>query len=488
MTNNQLNTKTTHELHSLLINKKVSSLELTDAVLGQIEKTEDKIKAYVTITKEEALKQAKAADERIKNNQNITPLTGIPIAIKDNMCTRGVLTTCSSKILANYIPPYDSTIVSKIKESGAVILGKTNMDEFAMGSSTENSGIHPTHNPWDVKRVPGGSSGGSAAAVAADEAILATGSDTGGSIRQPASFCGVVGFKPTYGRVSRYGLVAFASSLDQIGPLTKDVTDTAILMNIIAGHDLKDSTSVDQPVPDYRKALVDDAKKMKIGYIKELLGKGIDKEIKDTVKKAMKKLEELGAELIEVSMPSFEYAVATYYLIAPAEASSNLARYDGVKFGHRSKETKDLLTMYYNTRREGFGNEVKRRIMIGTYALSAGYYDAYYLKALKVRTLIKQDFEKAFKKCDVLISPTSPTVAFKLGEKVADPLSMYLSDIATIPVNLAGLPGISIPCGSSQGVPIGLQIIGKAFDEETVLQAAFAFEQNTDWHTKKPSL
>jgi len=479
--------KTAHELHSLLINKEISSLELTEAVLTQIDQVEDKTKAFVTTNKEEALKQAKVADEKIKNKDKISPLTGIPIAIKDNMCTKGMLTTCSSKILANYIPPYDATIVSKIKEAGAVIIGKTNMDEFAMGSSTENSGLHPTHNPWNLATVPGGSSGGSAASVAADETILATGSDTGGSIRQPASFCGVVGFKPTYGRISRYGLVAFASSLDQIGPITKDVTDCATLMNTIAGYDPKDSTSVNLPVPDYRKSLVDDVKKMKIGYIKDLLGKGVDKEVKNSIQAAMKKYEELGAELVEISMPTFEHAVATYYLIAPAEASSNLARYDGVKFGHRSKEAKDLLSMYYETRKQGFGAEVKRRIMLGTYALSAGYYDAYYLKALKVRTLIKQDFEKAFKKCDVLLSPTAPSVAFKIGEKTADPLSMYLSDIATIPVNLAGLPAISIPCGFSKKLPIGLHIIGQAFAEEAVLRTAFAFEQNTDWHNKKPS-
>lgn len=480
--------KTAHELHSQLTSKKTSSVELTEAILAQIEKTENKIRAYVTINKEAALKEAQAADQRIKNNENVTPLTGIPIAIKDNMCTKGILTTCSSKILANYIPPYDATIVTKIKEAGAVIIGKANMDEFAMGSSTENSGLHPTFNPWDIETVPGGSSGGSAAAVSAGEAVLATGSDTGGSIRQPASFCGVVGFKPTYGRVSRYGLVAFASSLDQIGPLTQDVTDTALLMNIISGYDPKDSTSVNIPVPDYRKALIDNVKKLKVGVIKELLGKGIDKAVKEAVKKAVQKYKELGAEIHEVSMPSFEYAVATYYLIAPAEASSNLARYDGVKFGHRTKEAKDLLTMYYKTRAEGFGAEVKRRIMLGTYALSAGYYDAYYLKALKVRTLIKQDFEKAFKKCDVLLSPTAPSVAFKVGEKKDDPLSMYISDIATIPVNLAGLPAISIPCGMSNGLPIGLQIIGKAFDEETILRAAFSFEQNTGFHKNRPAL
>ncbi|MEA3493266.1 MAG: Asp-tRNA(Asn)/Glu-tRNA(Gln) amidotransferase subunit GatA [Candidatus Margulisiibacteriota bacterium] len=480
--------KTAHELHSQLTSKKVSSVELTEAVFTQIDKTENKVRAYVSINKEAALKEAKAADQRIKNNDNVTPLTGIPIAIKDNMCTRGVLTTCSSKILANYIPPYDATIVTKIKEAGAVIIGKANMDEFAMGSSTENSGLHPTFNPWDIETVPGGSSGGSAAAVAAGEAVLATGSDTGGSIRQPASFCGVVGFKPTYGRVSRYGLVAFASSLDQIGPLTKDVTDSAILLNTIAGYDPKDSTSVNIPVPDYRKALVDNVKKLKVGVIKELLGKGIDKTIQESVNKATAKLKELGADIIEVSLPSFEYAVATYYLIAPAEASSNLARYDGVKFGHRAKEAKDLLTMYYKTRAEGFGAEVKRRIMLGTYALSAGYYDAYYLKALKVRTLIKQDFDKAFKRCDVLVSPTSPSVAFKVGEKKDDPLAMYMADIATIPVNLAGLPAISVPCGISNGLPIGLQIIGKAFDEETILHAAFTYEQNTQWHKKNPPL
>jgi len=483
-----MRSKTAHELHSLLTNKKLSSQELTQAVLDRIEQVEDKVKAYVTITKEDAIKQAKAADERLKKNDNVTPLTGIPIAIKDNMCAKGTLTTCSSKILANYIPPYNATIVEKIKAAGAVIIGKANLDEFAMGSSTENSGLHPTHNPWDLKTVPGGSSGGSAAAVAADETILATGSDTGGSIRQPAAFCGVVGLKPTYGRVSRYGLVAFASSLDQIGPLTKDVTDTAILTNVLAGYDNKDSTSVNRPVPDYRKALVNDVKKMRIGYIKELLGKGTDKDVKEAVKQAMKKYAELGADLVEVSLPSFEYAVATYYLIAPAEASSNLARYDGVKFGLRSKESKDLLTMYYNTRQQGFGSEVKRRIMLGTYALSAGYYDAYYLKALKVRTLIKQDFDKAFGQCDVLISPTAPSVAFKLGEKSADPLSMYLSDIATIPVNLAGLPAISLPCGQSHGLPIGLQIIGQAFAEETILRAAFTYEQNTDWHKQRPKI
>lgn len=480
--------KTAHELHSLLTSKKLSSQELAESVFSQIDKTDSKVRAYVTVTREEAIKQAKAADQRLKDNKNITPLTGIPIAVKDNMCTKGIFTTCSSKILANYTAPYDAEIVTRLKTAGAVILGKTNLDEFAMGSSTENSGMHPTYNPWDTKCVPGGSSGGSAAAVASDCCIMATGSDTGGSIRQPASFCGVVGLKPTYGRISRYGLVAFASSLDQIGPLTKDVTDAAIMLNIMSGYDKKDSTSVDIPVPDYKNSLTDDVKGLKIGVIKELLGDGIDAAVKEAIKSAIKKYEELGAKLEEVSLPSFEYAVATYYLIAPAEASSNLARYDGVKYGHRTKEAKDLISLYYKTREEGFGAEVKRRIMIGTFALSAGYYDAYYLKALKVRTLIKQDFEKAFKKCDVLLSPTAPTPAFKIGEKANDPLSMYLSDIATIPVNLAGLPALSIPCGLHNGLPIGLQLIGKAFDEGMLLRAAFTFEQNTDWHKAKPKL
>jgi aspartyl-tRNA(Asn)/glutamyl-tRNA(Gln) amidotransferase subunit A len=486
--------KTAHELHRLLTNKEISSLELTEAVFQQIEKVEDKVGAYLTLDKEEALRQARLADERIKNQRELTPLTGIPIAIKDNLCTQGVTTTCASKILSHYLPPYDATVVARLKAAGAVVVGKTNLDEFAMGSSTENSAFKVTHNPWDLKAVPGGSSGGSAAAVAADETILALGSDTGGSIRQPASFCGVVGLKPTYGRVSRYGLVAFASSLDQIGPLTKDVTDCALLMNAIAGQDQKDSTSVDLPVPDYRKALIDNVKKIRVGVIKELMGEGINNEVKKSIQQAADTFSHLGAQVCEVSLPSFEYAVATYYLIATAEASSNLARYDGVKFGYRTKGAKDLLSLYRQTRREGFGPEVKRRIFLGTYVLSAGYYDAYYLKALKVRTLIKEDFEKALKKCDVLISPVCPTTAFKIGEKISDPLSMYLSDIATIPVNLAGLPAISIPCGFSDGLattvalPIGLQIIGKAFAEEILLQVAFSFEQNTDWHKAHPNV
>ena len=482
-----MNSYTAHELHARLKNKEISSVEITEAVFRQIETVEDKIKSYVTLNKELAILAAREADKKLKSGENIGPLTGIPIAIKDNMCTKGILTTCSSKILANYLPPYNATVVEKLKEAGAVAVGKTNLDEFAMGSSTENSGFHTTRNPWNIENVPGGSSGGSAAAVSADECILALGSDTGGSIRQPASFCGVVGLKPTYGRVSRYGLVAFASSLDQIGPITKDVTDAAILMNVIAGHDPLDSTSANLPVPDYRKALIDDVKRFRVGLISELMGNGIDEDIKKAVKEAARLFEKLGAIVEEVSLPTFEYAVSTYYIIAPAEASSNLARYDGVKYGHRSKEAPDLLSMYYNTRREGFGPEVKRRIMLGTYALSAGYYDAYYLKALKVRTLIKQDFEKAFKRFDVLISPTAPSAAFKIGEKMSDPLSMYISDIATIPINLAGLPAISIPCGFTNGLPIGLQIIGEAFAEERLLQVAYTYEQNTDWRKRKPS-
>ncbi|MCX5725806.1 MAG: Asp-tRNA(Asn)/Glu-tRNA(Gln) amidotransferase subunit GatA [Candidatus Saganbacteria bacterium] len=488
ITNYELNQLTSHELHKKLITKEISSTELIEAVFARIDKVEDKVKAFITIKKEEALSKAREIDRKIASGEKPGPLAGIPIAIKDNMCTKGILTTAASKILGNYLPPYDATIVKKLNDAGAIPVGKTNMDEFAMGSSTENSAFHPTKNPWDLERVPGGSSGGSAASVAADEAILALGSDTGGSIRQPASFCGVVGLKPTYGRVSRYGLIAFASSLDQIGPLTKDVTDSAILMNVISGYDELDSTSADIDVPDYTKALVNNVSDLKIGIVKELMGAGIDEKIKGSIKAAAKKLEGLGAKIEEISLPSFEYSVPTYYLIAPAEASSNLARFDGVKYGHRSKDYDDLLSMYYNTRREGFGAEVKRRIIIGTYALSAGYYEAYYLKALKVRTLIKKDLEKAFKKFDVLISPTSPTVAFKIGEKAADPLSMYLSDIATIPVNLAGLPAISIPCGFSNELPIGLQIIGKAFDEETIFRVAYTFEQNTEWHKRKPKI
>ena len=479
---------TCHELRAKLDKKEVSAEDIVRSTLGRISKVENSISAFMTINLDGSITKAREIDELIASGEKTTSLTGIPIAIKDNMCTRGMLTTASSKILRNYIPPYNATVVERILHAGAIPIGKTNLDEFAMGSSTENSAFKVTKNPWDLSAVPGGSSGGSAACIAADEAALAFGSDTGGSIRQPASFCGVVGLKPTYGRVSRYGLIAFASSLDQIGPLTKDVTDSAIFLDAMAGHDPKDSTSVNMPVPDYRKSLVNDVKNLKVGLIKDLIGEGIDPGVKKAVLEAAELFRKLGAKVEEVSMPTLKHGVATYYLLATAEASANLERYDGVKYGHRSSDADDLLSMYYNTRREGFGPEVKRRIMLGTYALSAGYYDAYYLKAQKARTLIKNDFEKAFSKFDVLLSPSAPSVAFKIGEKVDDPLAMYLSDITTIPVNLAGIPAISIPCGFVKDLPVGLQIIGKAFGEETLFRAAYTYEQNTEWHKRKPKL
>ena len=416
-------------------------------------------------------------------------LAGIPIAIKDNICVRDEETTCSSRILKGFRPPYDATVVKKLKSAGAVLLGKSNMDEFAFGSSCETSCYGPTKNPWDLGRIPGGSSGGSAAAVAADETILALGSDTGGSIRQPAALCGVVGLKPTYGRVSRYGLIAFASSLDQIGPITKDVEDSALLLNTIAGYDEMDSTSVDQSAPDYTKSLVKDVRGLRIGVPKEYFIKGLDKEVEASVKAAIETLKSLGAVVKEISLPHTEYAVATYYIVATAEASSNLARFDGVQYGLRASGARDMIDMYIKTRSEGFGNEAKRRILLGAYCLSTGYYDAYYLKAQKVRTKIREDFDKAFKECDCIITPTSPTPAFRIGEKMDDPLSMYLSDIYTIPANLAGLPAMSIPCGfSKEGLPIGMQILAKAFDEETIFRAAYTFEQNTEFHKKRPKL
>jgi aspartyl-tRNA(Asn)/glutamyl-tRNA(Gln) amidotransferase subunit A len=412
----------------------------------------------------------------------------MPIAIKDNLCTEGVTTTCSSRMLQHFLPPYDATVVAKLKEQDYILLGKTNLDEFAMGSSTEHSAFGPSRNPWNLHCVPGGSSGGSAAAVAADECVAALGSDTGGSIRQPAAFCGVVGLKPTYGRVSRYGLVAFASSLDQVGPITKDVPDAALLLGAIAGHDPMDSTSADLPVPDYTKALrKKDLKKLTVGVPTEFFTEGLDPEVEGAVRDAIGELKNLGGTIKEIHLPRTDAAIAVYYVIATAEASSNLARYDGVKFGLRAKETKDLLDLYMKTRQEGFGPEVKRRIMLGTYALSAGYYDAYYGKAQVVRTLICQDFRAAFNEVDVIVTPVTPTPAFKLGEKSEDPLEMYLSDIYTISVNLAGLPAISVPCGISKaGLPIGLQLIGRAFEEETLLRAAHAYEQSTQWHRKKP--
>jgi aspartyl-tRNA(Asn)/glutamyl-tRNA(Gln) amidotransferase subunit A len=466
-----------------------TSVAATRSVLGRIKTADEKVKAYLTVTESEALTRAEKADKEIKSVKAGSPVIGVPIAIKDNMCTEGVKTTCASKILGNFVPPYDATVIAKLKETGYVMPGKTNMDEFAMGSSTENSGFFITKNPWDLQRIPGGSSGGSAAAVAAGECIAALGSDTGGSIRQPAACCGVVGLKPTYGRVSRFGLVAFASSLDQIGPITKDVTDSAILMNIIAGHDPKDSTSADIAVPDFIKALARGVKGMKVGIPKEYFIEGMDPEVEKAVRDAVKTLEGLGAKVIEVSLPHTGYAVATYYILATSEASSNLARYEGVKYGFRAQGAKDLLDMYMKSRSQGFGAEVKRRIMLGTYALSAGYYEAYYKKGQQVRTLIKRDFEEAFKTVDVIATPTAPTAAFKIGEKTTDPLQMYLSDIFTISVNLAGIPGISIPCGFTKAdLPIGLQLLGRHFDEESILCAAYAYEQATEWHRRRAKI
>ncbi|MBW1679100.1 MAG: Asp-tRNA(Asn)/Glu-tRNA(Gln) amidotransferase subunit GatA [Deltaproteobacteria bacterium] len=484
----RLHTLTIHEVHERLKNKEFSAHELTKSLLERIEKVESKVNAYITLTPEKALQDAREADKMIARGE-ITPFTGVPLAIKDVLCTKGITTTCASKILENFIPIYDATVIKKLKKAGAVILGKTNMDEFAMGSSTENSHFGPTRNPWDLTTIPGGSSGGSAAAVAADECIASLGTDTGGSIRQPAACCGIVGLKPTYGRISRFGLIAFGSSLDQVGPLTKDVHDAALMMNVLAGHDPGDSTSVDIEVPDYTGFLKGKLPGIKIGVPKEYFIKGIDSETEMAVREAIKVMEGLGAKTVEISLPHTEYALPVYYLIAPAEASSNLARYDGVKYGYRSANDENLLTMYKKTRSEGFGPEVKRRIMLGTYALSAGYYDEYYGKASQIRTLIRMDFEKAFQKCDIIVTPTSPAPAFKIGEKVDDPLRMYLSDIFTIPANLAGIAAISVPCGfNHKGLPIGLQIISGPFAEEKIFQVAYAYEQNSDWHLKKPSL
>jgi aspartyl-tRNA(Asn)/glutamyl-tRNA(Gln) amidotransferase subunit A len=479
---------TIHEVQDLLAKGASTSRAVTESVLARITAVDDKVKSYITVTGDAALEQADKADQERKAGKSSSVL-GVPIAIKDNMCTEGVRTTCASRILGNFIPPYDATVVNLLGKAGFVMPGKVNMDEFAMGSSTENSGFFPTRNPWDLERIPGGSSGGSAAAVAAGECIAALGSDTGGSIRQPASCCGVVGLKPTYGRVSRFGLVAFASSLDQIGPITKDVMDSAILMNVIAGHDPKDSTSADIAVPDYTRALTKDLKGMKVGIPKEYFIEGMDAEVDKAVRDAVRTLEDLGAKVIDVTLPHTGYAVATYYILATSEASSNLARYDGIKYGFRAEGAKDLLDLYMKSRSQGFGPEVKRRIMLGTYALSAGYYDAYYKKGQQVRTLIKRDFDEAFKQVDVIATPTAPTAAFKIGEKSADPLQMYLSDIFTISVNLAGIPGISLPCGfTKSSLPVGLQLLGRHFDEESILRAAYAYEQATEWHKKRAKL
>ena len=479
---------TIHELHCQLKTGQVSAVEATTAMLARIEAVDQHIGSFITVTPEQALNDAAAADRRIAANE-MGPLTGIPLALKDIFLTEGIRTTCGSRILENFIPPYSASSFSRLQQAGAVLLGKLNQDEFAMGSSNESSAYGCTRNPWDLARIPGGSSGGSAAAVAARLATATLGTDTGGSIRQPASHCGCVGLKPTYGRVSRYGVIAYASSLDQVGPLTRDVTDSAIMLAAVAGHDPKDSTSVDTPVPDYVTALTGQIKGLRIGLPKEYLIAGLDADVQSAMAAAIETYRRLGAEFVDISLPHTDYAVATYYLIATAEASSNLARYDGVRFGHRTDSADSLLEMYCKSRSEGFGAEVKRRIMIGTYALSAGYYDAYYVKAQKVRTLIMRDFMRAFEGVDVILTPVAPTPAFRIGEKIADPLQMYLSDIFTIPVNLAGTCAISVPAGlSSSGLPIGLQLIGKPFGEETILRAAHAFEQVTEWHTKKAPL
>ena len=470
-----------HELQQKLSRREVSAVEITQSVLARADKVDSTIQSFITRTPEAALAQAKRVDEKLARGENVSPLAGIPGALKDNMCTKGIKTTCASKILANFVPPYDATITEKLAAADAVIVGKANMDEFAMGSSTENSGFFVTRNPWDTERVPGGSSGGSGAAVAAGEAIWSLGSDTGGSIRLPAAYCGVVGLKPTYGRVSRYGLVAYASSLDQIGPFARDVRDCALVLGAISGHDRRDSTSIDAPVPDYTTKLAAGVKGLKIGLPREYFVAGMQPEVEAAIRRSIDELVKMGAELVEVSMPNTQYALATYYLIATAEASSNLGRYDGVGFGHRG-EGSDIVSMYKRSRAEGFGPEVQRRIMLGTYALSSGYYDAYYLKALKVRTLIKQDFDRAFGKVDVLIAPIAPTTAFKIGEKVEDPLAMYLVDVCTIPSNLAGVPALSLPCGFVEGLPVGMQIIGPHLSEATLLQVAYTFEQAHDYH------
>lgn len=485
----ELYQRTAHELQELIAKKEIKATEVTESVWKRIKQVEPQVRAFVTLAEEEAFRTAGQVDELVSKGEKLPPLAGIPVAVKDNMSTAGLKTTCSSKILENYIPPYDATVIEQIRGQRMVLMGKTNMDEFAMGSSTENSGLFTTKNPWDTEAVPGGSSGGSAAAVSADEIILALGSDTGGSIRQPAGYCGVVGLKPTYGRVSRYGLVAYASSLDQIGPITKDVTDCALLLQAIAKYDPRDSTSVDFPVPDYLQEMRKGVKGLRIGLAKEYMAEGISEPVKQAVHDAIKVLKDLGAEIVNVSLPHTEYALAAYYIIAPAEASSNLARYDGVRYGHRtSAEVSDSVALFMKTRREGFGAEVKRRIMIGSYVLSAGYYDAYYKKAQQVRTLIRKDYENAFKSCDLIVTPTTPSVAFKIGSKTKDPLEMYLEDICTITCNLAGIPGISIPAGFDKGMPIGLQMLGPLFKEEILLRAAYGFEQATDFHKKRPEL
>ncbi|NBI29966.1 Asp-tRNA(Asn)/Glu-tRNA(Gln) amidotransferase subunit GatA [Chengkuizengella marina] len=476
------------DIHNQLVNKQLKVSELVNESYDRIQQVDSKVKAFLTLDEENARTSAAKLDELLEHSSERGLLYGLPAGIKDNIVTEGLRTTCASQFLSNFDPIYDATVMKKLKAAQSITIGKINMDEFAMGGSNENSSFHPTHNPWNTEYVPGGSSGGSAAAVAADEVYFALGSDTGGSIRQPAAYCGVVGLKPTYGLVSRFGLVAFASSLDQIGPITKNVEDNAYVLQTIAGYDVMDSTSANVDIPDYLSALTGDVKGLKIGVPKEYLGEGIDPNVKNSILEALKVLEGLGAEWEEVSLPHTEYAVATYYLLASSEASSNLARFDGVRYGVRTENPDNLLDVYLKSRSEGFGQEVKRRIMLGTYSLSSGYYDAYYLKAQKVRTLIKQDFDKVFEKYDVVIGPTAPTTAFKMGSQINDPLTMYLNDICTIPVSLAGIPAISVPCGFVEGLPVGMQIIGKAFDESAVLRVAHAYEQSTEFHQKRPQV
>lgn len=469
--------------------KEITIKEVLDSVYSRIDEVEKKIDGYITLTKESAYKRAEILQEKLDNGEDIGALGGVPIAIKDNICTNGVKTTCASRMLEDFVPFYDATVIEKLENAGAIIVGKTNMDEFAMGSSTETSYFKKTKNPWNLEKVPGGSSGGSAAVIGANMAFGALGTDTGGSIRQPASYCSVVGLKPTYGLVSRYGVIAYASSLDQVGPITKSVEDAALMLNVIAGHDKMDTTSADLGQKDYTKSLVNDVKGKKIGILKDFVSEGVAKDVKLAYEENIEKLKKLGAEIVEVKLDYVKYSLPTYYIIATAEASSNLGRYDGIRYGHRAKDFSNLNELYVNSRTEGFGDEVKRRIMLGTYVLSSGYYDAYYKRAQCVRTLIIEDFKKAFESCDVILIPTAPNTAFKFGEKSKNPVEMYLEDIYTVPVNIAGLPGISVPGGfDNDGMPIGMQFISKAFDEETLLQIAYTFEQNTDYHKKIASV
>ncbi len=481
-----LTDRTAAELLALQARGEATAEAIADAFLAAIREREPKVRAFQHVDESAAREQARAVDDKRKRGATLGALAGVPVAVKDVLCTRGTPTTCSSKILKNFVPPYDAHVVEKLKAADAVLIGKTNMDEFAMGSSTENSAFGTTRNPWDLERIPGGSSGGSAACVAASEAPLSLGTDTGGSIRQPASLCGIAGLKPTYGRVSRYGLIAFASSLDQVGPFARDVFDTALLLETIAGHDRRDSTSVNQPVPAYTRTVNDPVKPLTIGVPREFFGEGLDGEVESAVRGAIKEYEKLGAKVVDVSLPHSKYALAVYYIVAPAEASSNLARFDGMHYGHRTAVKGDLISTYARSRSEGFGKEVQRRIMIGTYVLSSGYKDAYYVKALQARRLVKGDYDKAFEQCDIIVGPTTPTPAFKVGDKSDDPLAMYLSDIYTVSCNLAGLPGLSIPCGFSKlGLPIGLQLFAPAFEEEKLLRTARMYEAITDWHTRR---